>query len=50
VPGCAEDFIPQNQPPTKRAEGGLEKVPDASELGAQAITAAVVEKPPGGKS
>ncbi len=50
VPGCAEDFIPQNQPPTKRAEGGLEKVPDASELGAQVITAAVVEKPSGGKS
>src|SRR6266481_4427703 len=49
VPGCAEDFIPQNQPPSKRAEG-LEKTPDASELGAQALTAAVIEKPPGGKS
>src|ERR1700694_4557509 len=38
VPGCPEDFIPQNQPPAKRAEG-LEKIPDASELGAQALTA-----------
>src|SRR6202171_4203292 len=49
VPGCPEDFIPQNQPPAKRAEG-LEKIPDASELGAQALTAAFAEKPPGGKS
>jgi cytochrome c oxidase subunit 1 len=49
VPGCAEDFIPQNQPPAKKAEG-LEKIPDASELGAQALTAAFAEKPPGGKS
>jgi hypothetical protein len=49
VPGCAEDFIPQNQPPSKKAER-LEKTPDASELGDQALTAAVVEKPVGGKS
>jgi cytochrome c oxidase subunit I len=49
VPGAPEDFIPQNQPPTKRPEG-LEKAPDASELGPQALSAAVVEKPLGGKS
>jgi cytochrome c oxidase subunit I len=31
VPGAAEDFIPQNQPPSRKG-GGLEAVPDASSL------------------
>src|SRR5438093_1393879 len=34
VPGAAEDFIPQNQPPSRRT-GGLEGALDAAELGAQ---------------
>src|SRR5436189_265419 len=32
VPGAAEDFIPQNQPPSKKAKG-LEQTLDAGELG-----------------
>jgi cytochrome c oxidase subunit 1 len=44
VPGAAEDFIPQNQPPGKRT-GGLEKTPDAGELGPQALTASGIQKP-----
>jgi cytochrome c oxidase subunit 1 len=47
VPGCAEDFIPQNQPPAKKT-GGLEKTPDASELGPQAVTTSGIQKPLGG--
>src|SRR5947207_4583840 len=46
VPGAAEDFIPQNQPPSKKT-GGLEKAPDASELGPQALTATGIPKPHG---
>ena len=46
VPGAAEDFIPQNQPPGKKT-GGLEKTPDASELGPQALTASGIQKPQG---
>ena len=34
VPGAAEDFIPQDQPPGRKAPG-LEEAPDASELGPQ---------------
>jgi cytochrome c oxidase subunit I len=34
VPGAAEDFIPQNQPPGKRTKG-LEGALDAGDLGAQ---------------
>jgi hypothetical protein len=47
VPGAAEDFIPQNQPPAKKS-GGLEITPDASELGPQAVTASNIQKPLGG--
>src|SRR5216110_2186368 len=36
VPGAAEDFIPQNQPPAKKAKG-LEKTVDAGDLGAQKL-------------
>src|SRR4249920_1922747 len=39
VPGAAEDFIPQNQPPGKSTKG-LEKTPDAGDLGAHALGAA----------
>jgi cytochrome c oxidase subunit 1 len=49
VPGAAEDFIPQNQPPGKKTKG-LEATPDVSELGPQAHTAAAMPKPPGGHS
>jgi cytochrome c oxidase subunit 1 len=35
VPGAPEDFIPQNQPPSRRTEGTLEKTLDAGDLGAQ---------------
>jgi hypothetical protein len=49
VPGAAEDFIPQNQPPGKKTKG-LETTPDVSELGPQAHTAAAMPKPPGGHS
>jgi cytochrome c oxidase subunit 1 len=48
VPGAAEDFIPQNQPPGKKTKG-LETAPDVSELGPQAHAAAI-PKPPGGHS
>jgi cytochrome c oxidase subunit 1 len=47
VPGAADDFIPQNQPPAKKA-GGLENTPDASELGPQAVTTSGIPKPIGG--
>jgi len=43
VPGAPEDFIPQNQPPSRKTKG-LEKVPDASDLGTAAV------KPQGGHS
>jgi cytochrome c oxidase subunit 1 len=43
VPGAPQDFIPQNQPPSRKTQG-LEKVPDASDLGAAAV------KPQGGHS
>jgi len=36
VPGAAEDFIPQNEPPSKRTRG-LEKTPDAQDLGGPAL-------------
>src|ERR1700716_1456064 len=49
VPGASEDFIPQNQPPAKKAKG-LEAAPDVSELGPQAAAAATTPKPPGGHS
>jgi hypothetical protein len=48
VPGAADDFIPQNQPPGKRT-GGLEKAADASELGPQVLTPSGL-KPVGGSS
>jgi cytochrome c oxidase subunit 1 len=41
VPGCPEDFIPQNQPPGKRTQG-LENTADAADLGTVAL------KPQGG--
>ena len=47
VPGAAEDFIPQNQPPSKKTKG-LEKTADASDLGAQALAAPGTTKPAGG--
>jgi cytochrome c oxidase subunit 1 len=47
VPGAAEDFIPQDQPPSARTKG-LEATPDVEELGKQALAAAAVPKPPGG--
>jgi cytochrome c oxidase subunit 1 len=49
VPGASEDFIPQNQPPAKKAKG-LEAAPDVSELGPQVAAAATTPKPPGGHS
>src|SRR5438034_4323081 len=47
VPGAAEDFIPQNQPPSRRT-GGLEGTLDAAELGAQKPGASGTPKPVGG--
>src|SRR5438034_1286435 len=44
VPGAAEDFIPQNQPPSRRT-GGLEGTLDAAELGAQKPGASGTPKP-----
>src|SRR6266536_2610829 len=49
VPGAAEDFIPQNQPPSKTAKG-LEQTLDAGELGAQTRGASGTPKPLGGSS
>ena len=51
VPGAAEDFIPQNQPPSKRPGGPektLEKTLDAAELGPQKLDATGTPKPVGG--
>src|SRR5438128_3865493 len=47
VPGAAEDFIPQNQPPGRKAKG-LEKAVDAGDLGAQKLDATGTPKPVGG--
>ena len=47
VPGAAEDFIPQNQPPGRKAKG-LEKTVDAGDLGAQKLDATGTPKPVGG--
>src|SRR5881392_3331046 len=47
VPGAAEDFIPQNQPPSKKAKG-LEQTLDAGELGAQTRGPMGTTKPLGG--
>src|SRR5438067_1797394 len=47
VPGAAEDFIPQNQPPSRKT-GGLEGTLDAAELGAQKPGASGTPKPLGG--
>ena len=46
VPGAAEDFIPQNQPPTRKATG-LEGALDAADLGAQKPDASGTPKPLG---
>jgi len=51
VPGAAEDFIPQNQPPAKTPGGPektLEKTLDAAELGPQKLDASGMPKPVGG--
>jgi cytochrome c oxidase subunit 1 len=47
VPGAAEDFIPQNQPPSRKNKG-LEKTVDASDVGAQKLDATGTPKPVGG--
>jgi hypothetical protein len=47
VPGAAEDFIPQNQPPGKKS-GGLEKALDAGDMAPQKLDAAGIPKPVGG--
>jgi len=47
VPGAAEDFIPQNQPPSRKAKG-LEETVDASDLGPHKLDAAGTPKPIGG--
>jgi cytochrome c oxidase subunit I len=47
VPGAAEDFIPQNQPPSSKTRG-LEKTVDASDVGAQKLDATGTPKPVGG--
>src|SRR5512132_285683 len=44
VPGAAEDFIPQNQPPSRKA-AGLEGALDAADLGAQKPDASGTPKP-----
>jgi cytochrome c oxidase subunit 1 len=46
VPGAAEDFIPQNQPPSRKATG-LEGALDAADLGAQKPDASGAPKPLG---
>jgi cytochrome c oxidase subunit 1 len=48
VPGAAEDFIPQNQPPSKKSKG-LEETLDAAELGPHTRGASGTPKPLGGK-
>src|SRR5256884_343128 len=47
VPGAAEDFIPQNKPPGRKAKG-LEKTVDAGDLGAQKLDGTGTPKPVGG--
>src|SRR2546429_2062606 len=47
VPGAAEDFIPQNQPPGQRTTG-LETTVDAGDLGAQKLAGTGTPKPVGG--
>jgi len=46
VPGAADDFIPQNQPPSKKAKG-LEQTLDAGDVGAQKRDATGTPKPVG---
>src|SRR6266849_5902857 len=47
VPGAADDFIPQNQPPRNKSKG-LEATLDAGDLGAQTRGASGAPKPIGG--
>jgi cytochrome c oxidase subunit 1 len=49
VPGAAEDFIPQNQPPG-RSTKGLEDAPDAGDSDSQHRGAAHTATPPGRQS
>jgi len=46
VPGADQDFIPQNQPPSKKAKG-LEQTLDAGDVGAQKRDGTGTPKPVG---
>jgi cytochrome c oxidase subunit I len=46
VPGASEDFIPQNQPPSRKTKG-LEQTLDAGDVGAQKLDAGGSPKPLG---